>query len=135
MVNARSIRGKDLPLLELILEHRLDLMLITETWLRPEADDIWERSTCLTKDNKLKNNCVEIDTGHRGGGLALISHSYLDVKLMDMRKMKILEIALLKIKAERLNFEFHFLPYIIHHICNYTNIQTNSLLMNVLSYL
>ena len=84
----RSIKGKNLPLLDLILEHELDLMIITETWLKPEADDIWKNSTWLTVDNKFKINCVDRDTGHRGGGLALISRSYLDVKLMDMRKMK-----------------------------------------------
>ena len=44
MVNTRSIKGKELPLLELILEHGLDLMLTTESWLRPEVDDIWKKN-------------------------------------------------------------------------------------------
>ena len=57
-------------------------------------------------DNKFKINCVDKDTGHRGGELALISHSYLDVKLMDIRKMKTFEFALWKIKSGKVEFEF-----------------------------
>ena len=81
-------------------------------------------------DNKFKINCVDRDTGHRGGGLALISSSYLDVTLMDMRKMKTFEFTLWKIKCGEVKLEFlgiyHLLPL---------QLQTNSLLVNFMSYL
>ena len=36
MTNVQSIRYKDLRILDFITENKLDLLLITETWLRPE---------------------------------------------------------------------------------------------------
>ena len=41
ILNARSITNKDLLVKELVTEHNLDIVLITETWLRQE-DDIWK---------------------------------------------------------------------------------------------
>ena len=81
-------------------------MLTTETWLIPEEDDIKKRSTCLTMDNEFKIKYVDRNTSHRGGAPALISCSYLDLKLMDMKKMKTLEFALWKIKSGKVEFEF-----------------------------
>ena len=49
---------------------------------------------------------MDRDTSHRGGELALISHSYLDVKLIDIKKMKSFEFALWKIKSGNVEFEF-----------------------------
>ena len=92
--------------MELILRHKSDLMFIAQTWLRQEVDDIWNRSVSLTMDNKFKINCLDRDTGHRVGELKLISCNYLDVKLMDLRKMKTLEFALWKIKRGKVLFEF-----------------------------
>ena len=36
-------------------------------WGEHLVDDIWKISMCLTMDNKFKINCVNIDTGQRGG--------------------------------------------------------------------
>ena len=69
-------------------------------------DSIWKRSTHSTIDKKIQINFVDSHTDHRGGGLALISCCYLDVKLIDMRKIKTFEFALWEIKSGKVGFEF-----------------------------
>ena len=64
MLNARSIKNKDLAVKELITEYNLDIVLITETGLRQE-DDILKKSTCLTLE-KWEIHCVDRKTGHKG---------------------------------------------------------------------
>ena len=71
MLNARSIKHKDLAVKELITEHNLDIVLLTETWLR-QGDDIWKKSTCPTSE-KCEIHCVDRKTGHKGGGIGIIS--------------------------------------------------------------
>lgn len=46
LVNARSIKKKDLILHDKIEDHSLDFVIITETWLS-ETDDLWLASTDL----------------------------------------------------------------------------------------
>ena len=78
-VNTQSIRNKDLQVMELISNHRLDLLVATETWLTDnQNDNIWLEGTCLNKDQvrMLVNNRVEC----RGGGIALIYRKEYSVK-------------------------------------------------------
>ena len=78
-VNTQSIRNRDLQVMELISNHRLDLMVATETWLTDsQNDNIWLEGTCLNKD-QLKmpvNNGVRC----RGGDIALIYRKEYSVK-------------------------------------------------------
>ena len=70
-VNTQSIRNKDLQVMELIFDHRLDLVVATETWPTDcQNDNIWSEGTCLNQDQlrMLVNNRV----GCRGGGIALV---------------------------------------------------------------
>ena len=46
LANMRSLKNKDQALLNYILEHQIDVFLVTETWLKQE-DDIWKQCSCL----------------------------------------------------------------------------------------
>ena len=70
----------------------LDIVLITETWLRQE-DDIWKKSTCLTLE-KWEMHCVDRKTGHKGAGLALLHNENINVQLDYSREMQMFEFAL-----------------------------------------
>ena len=78
-VNTQSIRNKELQVMELISDHKLDLVVATETWLTDsQTENIWLEGTCLNKDQlrMLVNNRV----GCRGGGIALIYRKEYSVK-------------------------------------------------------
>ena len=47
----RSLKNKDQELLSYILEHQIDVFLVTETWLKQE-DDIWKQCSCLNQNEK-----------------------------------------------------------------------------------
>ena len=53
----RSLRNKDQAVLDYILEHQIDVFLVTETWLKQE-DEIWKQCNCLNQDWKIMN-CVD----------------------------------------------------------------------------
>ena len=57
-------------MLNYILEHQIDVFLVTETWLKQE-NDIWKQCSCLNGNSKIMN-CVDRLKNTRGGGLALI---------------------------------------------------------------
>ena len=78
-VNTQSIRNKELQVMELISDHKLDLMVATETWLTDsQTENIWLEGTCLNKDQlrMLVNNRVRC----RGCGIALIYRKEYSVK-------------------------------------------------------
>ena len=50
----RSLRNKDQALLHYILEHQIDVCLVTETWLKQE-DEIWKQCSCLNWNWKIMN--------------------------------------------------------------------------------
>ena len=39
-VNAMSLNNKSLSILETVLDHKLDILLITETWINDEKSDV-----------------------------------------------------------------------------------------------
>ena len=41
-VNAMSLNNKSLSILETVLDHKLDILLITETWINDEKADVLE---------------------------------------------------------------------------------------------
>ena len=71
-VNVRSIKNKVNQLVELILSHSLDLLVVTETWLRnTDHDDYWLKQQDFIKINFKVHN-VPRPTEQRGGGILLI---------------------------------------------------------------
>ena len=76
--NTQSIKNKDTLLLDHLVNVKLDLCLITDTWLS-NSDDAWiATSDIMCNGYKLSN----VNRNHkRGGGLALAYKNNLDVKL------------------------------------------------------
>ena len=79
--NARSVCNKALSLHDIIIDHDLDIVAITETWLRDEASDV---ITNLVPDGYAMINVPRKDKA--GGGVALLYKSNL--KLKQCRKIK-----------------------------------------------
>ena len=82
-VNNQSIKHKDLQVMELISNHNLDFVVVTETWLTNiQSDNIWLEGTYLNKDNlrMLTNSRV----GQKGDGIAVIYKKKYSVKTTKM---------------------------------------------------
>jgi hypothetical protein len=67
-VNSRSVRGKSAELLQHIMEEKIDLCLITETWLRADGDDVFRGE--LSQDGYRFDDVPRRD--RNGGGVALL---------------------------------------------------------------
>ena len=76
--NIQSIKNKELLLLEHLNNNRIDIAVITETWIHEDTDKAW----VLTSE--LNRNGFNLDTsnptGKGEGGLAIISRSYLKTR-------------------------------------------------------
>ena len=76
--NIQSIKNKELLLLEHLNNNKIDIVVITEMWLNEDTDKAW----VLTLE--LNRNGFSLDTsnqlGKKGGGLAIISRSYLKTR-------------------------------------------------------
>ena len=77
LLNAQLIRNKDTMICDYIMDNKIDVTLLTETWIT-DQDQIW--LDCCD----FKQHGLNIDTSNRqerkGGGLALISRSNIIVK-------------------------------------------------------
>ena len=72
MVNARSIKNKDLILHQYLIEKDIDVCIVTETWLGlTDIDEIWYENTVLNKNQSqlFPSN----RQGCQGGGIALVT--------------------------------------------------------------
>ena len=81
LINARSIKSKDQPLLNYALEHTFDAIIITETWLK-DNDDIWKSTICLNR-NGYHLLCSDRPEMKQGGGIGLMFRSNLKVKTLE----------------------------------------------------
>ena len=88
LANMRSLKNKDQALLDYILEHQIDVFLVTETWLKQE-DDIWKQCSCLNWNGKIMN-CVDRLKNTRGGGLALIYNNGNKVEYIETNQYQLL---------------------------------------------
>ena len=78
-VNAQSIRTKELQISELLRDHSIDALVMTETWLN-NKDNSWCETTEINRNgynlhyrNRIKG---------KGGGLALICKSAIKVSMV-----------------------------------------------------
>ena len=78
-LNVQFLRSKELQVSDLIDDHAVDILVLTETWLtNKEMDIIWMDATELYK---YKNSMYKHNrTKGCGGGLALICKSHYKVK-------------------------------------------------------
>ena len=72
LVNARSIKNKDLMLHQQLIEKDIDIHIVTETWLgQTDINNIWYESTVLNM------NQFQLFPSNRqgqwGGGIALVT--------------------------------------------------------------
>ena len=82
LVNARSIKNKDLMLHQHLIEKEIDICIVTETWLvQTDIDKIWYESTVLNRNQfqLFPSN----RQGQRGGGIALVTKTNITTKLLD----------------------------------------------------
>ena len=94
LLNAQPIRNKDTMICDYIMDNKIDVTLITETWIT-DQDQIW--LDCCD----FKQHSLNIDTSNRqqrkGGGLALISRSNIIVKHLRKSSTRSFEYAIWKI--------------------------------------
>ena len=68
-INAQLIKSQEIMIHEMLVGDRIDVCLITETWLRPDIDDdTWVQASSLNT-NQFRMSTVNRQKG-RGGGLA-----------------------------------------------------------------
>ena len=76
LMNCQSIKNKANLILDTIIDKKISMMFLTETWLRMEKDD-------LQLKNALPNgySCIHRPrtTGTRGGGVGLIFHNGIKI--------------------------------------------------------
>ena len=77
--NAQSIKNKDGIILEHLTAGKIDIAVVTETWLKDD-DGIWLQGSNINK------GCYRTYTSNRsmkrGGGLAVIGNKNVDVKVI-----------------------------------------------------
>ena len=73
MANVRSLKSKELAVFYYMLDEKIDLMLLVETWPRGnDEDNIWKKTLVLSNGNFNMNSVVR-NTNNRSGGLPLVS--------------------------------------------------------------
>ena len=81
LVNVRSIKSKEQALVNYITEKDFDIMLMTETWLKPDKDDAWKNASCLNRNGYTLECCDRLV--NQGGAIGLIYKSNLKVKILE----------------------------------------------------
>ena len=83
--NIQSIKNKELLLLEHLNNNRIDIAVVIETWLNEDTDKAWVLNSELNRNGF--NLDMSNQIGRRGGGLAIITRSYLKTrKIMEDNK-------------------------------------------------
>ena len=102
LFNAQSIHNKEEMILDYLLHYKVDLGVITETWMNEdnESDKIWLQSADINKTQYCFSSCAR--KGRRGGGLGLVSWKSLQVKLVDSRECSTFQVAKWKVCMEKL---------------------------------
>ena len=102
LFNAQSICNKEDMILDHLLHYKVDLGIITETWMTEdnESDKIWLQLTDINKTQYCFSSCAR--KARRGGGLGLVSRKSLQVKLVDSRECSTFQVAKWNIGVEKL---------------------------------
>ena len=105
MANVRSLKSKELAVFNYMLEEKIDLMLLVETWLRENDDDnIWKKASVLSNGNFNMNSVVR-NTNNRGEGLALVSQNSIKVTLEENSNANTFEYAVWNITIGNTSFQ------------------------------
>ena len=108
LANVRSIKNKDELVLRWINRNKIDIMILTETWLNTEKDEVWLTSTDLNK-GKYVLDAVNRKT-RSGGSVAMIRNKTIKAKLHHQGQFEnIFEYALWTIGTSKHESEFAIL--------------------------
>ena len=101
-----------------MVEHQIDVFLVTETWLKQE-DEIWKQCSCLKWNGKIMN-CVDRIKNTRGGGLALIYNNGNQVEVIETNPRPTFETGILRITIKGMTK-----PMVLVGICHHPLSETN----------
>ena len=88
--NAQSIKNKDGIILEHLTAGKIDIAVVTETWLK-DNDGIWLQGSDISKG--FYRTYTSNRSMKRGGGLAVIASRNFDVKLISESERQTFQIA------------------------------------------
>ena len=80
LLNCQSVRNKADTINDFITEHNLDILFLTETWLRSGNVDHAEISDLVPNGYSFQH--IPRKTKHRGGGVGIIFKSELSIKII-----------------------------------------------------
>ena len=110
ILNARSIKNKEGLIMEIFNEYKLDVLLITETWLQNmEEDDTWLQASKFCKDDHEIFNINRLDK--RGGGIALLYSTEYKIKTVTHTKYNSFESGIWNIQSRSTHWT---LPGVYH---------------------
>ena len=103
-INVQSVKNKDMILHQYICKNKIDLCILTETWLADsDIDKVWISCTSLNNGN------LRMDTSHRsgqqGGGLVLVSNNMLNVTNVDEQNKRTFQFAIWKVSCKEYTFK------------------------------
>ena len=128
-VNARSIKSKLELLHEMVTTFKIDLLIITETWLsNTENDQTWLDSSFLNQQEfKSYHICRE---NRKGGGILLLSRAYFQCKQVKKSKYPTFEGATWNIHIGNTSLN---ITGIYHPPPSARNVTTNAMFTDQLS--
>ena len=129
-VNVQSVKNKDLILHQHICDNKIDLCVLTETWLsNKQNDNTWKSCTLLNNDPfriSISNGIVQ-----SGGGLALVYNKEINVTKVSEENKCTFQYAKWKTTTNKFNatiFGIHHPPYLT------TNQITNAQFLDELDW-
>ena len=96
MINIRSIKNKHTNLLDNLVEKKIDICIVTETWLTDD-DKVWLNCSDLSKNGYHIQSANR--RNRRGGGLAIIATTNIKTKLLEMGEKASFEYAVWKVNT------------------------------------
>ena len=91
--NAQSIKNKDGIIFENLTAGKIDIAVVTDTWLKDD-DGIWLQGSDI---NKGSYRTYTLNRSMKRGGLAVIANKNFDVKLISESERQTFQIAMWKI--------------------------------------
>ena len=102
LLNCQSLKNKDSLILSSILENNLDIVLLTETWIKNNTSDLDQTwlQCCELNSNNYKIENIPRKGEKRGGGIAIVIKNNLNKKLLLKLDKPEFEAAIWKINSE-----------------------------------
>ena len=102
LINARSICNKAIQISDFIFEHNIDILCITETWLKSNCSDNLVLSELLPPGYDVLH--IPRPCGRRGGGVGLVFKSTLKISMIEKEEFDSFEHMVVKLKCESTSY-------------------------------